>query len=136
MRGGGLSLVVREAAAAVVGPFAGRGAFEYGSAALARWRRHAFCAVGAACVVDRGDALSRRDRWRRADVVYCCWTAFPPALRARFARAFASELGPGAVVAVLSHAVETRGLVLAAEHEVRCSWAPRVPAFVYRVARD
>ena len=94
---------------------------------------HAFRGCVAADIsVARADALEDR-RWGGADLVYCCWTAFPEDLRRAFAAAFAAAVAPGAVLAVTTHALpDAAPFRLEATLSVACSWAPDVPCYLYR----
>ena len=103
------------------------------AAALDRAADHAFRGCVAADIsVARADALEDR-RWGGADLVYCCWTAFPEDLRRAFAAAFAAAVAPGAVLAVTTHALpDAAPFRLEATLSVACSWAPDVPCYLYR----
>ena len=54
--------------------------------------------------------------------------------RVAFARAFAEDLAPGSQLLLLSHALPVGVDQFALERtlDVACSWAPRVPAYLYR----
>ena len=106
-----------------------------GEAAVRASADHPFRPLAAeSIVVRRADALADRTLWRGADLIYACWTAFPADLRATFARAFAEDATPGALLAVLSHPLSppaSDAFALEATLSVACSWAPRVPCYLY-----
>lgn len=112
------------------------------AAATAALAAHPFGGdLAAECRALAGDGLApgpAADALRRADLVYCCWTAFSEKTRARFAAAFVRGASPGALLAVLSHALPppTTGFALVARFDVATTWAPRVPCYIYARTDD